>query len=161
MSKCVCEAYFLRSIPFSNFNANLINFSKLLCCLAHFSPAVILFSQNGYFIFNVLNGRENADKSPIYNFMVFDDKISVNEWHNFCTSVNIVKNIALVAQNGKIIAERGFKLAHNEVDRMRKLMPFIVLGGYTGYLADVQVFSRPLTPEEMEDWTLCKGSSQV
>ena len=109
----------------------------------------------------VLNGREGADKSPIYNVIDFDEKIELNDWHNFCTSIDVVNNLVLVAQNGKLIARRKFELTHNEGERLQRLMPVADIGAITGSIADIQVFKKPLTEEETKKWTLCKDIPQV
>ena len=109
----------------------------------------------------VLNGREGADKSPIYNTIDFEEKIELNDWHSFCTSIDVVNNVVLVAQNGKIIAKSPFELTHNEGERLRRLMPVAEIGAITGSVADVQVFKKPLTEEEIKKWTLCMDIPQV
>ena len=107
--------------------------------------------QIGYLNIFILNGRENyqkKDRNPIYNIIDFDDKIGLNDWHHFCISINVIDNIAFVAQNGKIIAKRRFDPNVNHTTQLKRLMPYAELGPLTGSIADIQIYSKPLTEEE-------------
>ena len=67
----------------------------------------------------------------------------------------------LLALNGKIIARMNFTLAFDNKDRLQRLMKVAVIAALTGSVADVQIFSKPLTREEQIEWTLCQNSNQV
>ena len=67
----------------------------------------------------------------------------------------------LLAQNGKLIGRRRFELAHDDSDRLRRLMPYADLGTLTGSMADIQIFSKPFIQEDLEKWTLCEKTSEV
>ena len=66
-----------------------------------------------------------------------------------------------VAQNGKIIAERNFQLAHHELDSLRKLMPVAYIGSLSGMAADIQIYSKPLSEDDLMIWTNCEETSLV
>ena len=97
----------------------------------------------------------------MYNVINFENKIDLNDWQSFCTSIDFKRNILFVAQNGKIIAERNFQLAHNELDRLRKLMPVAYIGSLSGMAADIQIYSKPLSEDDLMIWTSCEETSLV
>ena len=56
-----------------------------------------------------------------------------------------------------MIARQFFEVAHNGSKTLEKLMFEGSFGdyGFTGAIADIQIFSRPVSIEDMADWTLC------
>ena len=83
------------------------------------------------------------------------------DWHSFCTSLDFINMEGLVVLNGNIIAEMNFTLAFDTKERLQRLMKVAVIAALTGSVADIQIFSKPLTREEQIKWTLCQNSDQV
>ena len=75
------------------------------------------------------------------------------EWHSFCISLS--SNAALVYHNGNQQGAQNFTWPNQQIK-----LPILnsgIIGGpkFVGKLADVQVFGRLLSKDELSDWTSC------
>ena len=102
------------------------------------------------------NSFFNIDKNVFYNWIVLEERVFQNEWHSYCISFNLDESVALGFHNGKLIVRQRFEVMHNEMKTLRRLMHRGKIGQHTGAVADIQIFSRPLSLEEMESWTKCQ-----
>ena len=101
------------------------------------------------------------DKNALVTKIDLDDKIGVYDWQSFCVSMNLVEKFIYVVQNGNIILVKPFDSAYEDFTRLKKLMQTVYIGSFQGSVADTQVFSRPLSNDEMEKWTICEDSDKV
>ena len=92
-----------------------------------------------------------------WNVLELDEKVFQHEWHSYCISIDLKKKKVVAIHNGKVIARQFFEVAHNGSKTLEKLMFEGSFGdyGFTGAIADIQIFSRPVSIEDMADWTLC------
>ena len=97
----------------------------------------------------------DIDKNVFWNVLELDEKVFQSEWHSFCVSVNLKESTAHVIHNGKVIADYVFEVTHNDTETLGRLMHDGWVGGHTGSIADIQIFSRALSLEDMESWTMC------
>ena len=114
-----------------------------------------------FFTCMVRNGFFDIDKSVWWNNIELDEKVDLNEWHSFCLAVDLVMQNITIYQNGKMIVRKHFEVTHNDPESLNNLLPYAYVGGHSGYMADIQIFSRPLAFEEMKMWTLCENDVKV
>ena len=108
----------------------------------------------------VHNKAEDIDKNPMWSSLELEERIGLNEWHSFCTSLDLQNKSLTMVQNGKTIVIKEYEMTEDP-KRLTSLMPWVYLGCHTGSIADVQVSSRPLVLEEMKKWTLCEDDNKV
>ena len=114
-----------------------------------------------FFTCMVRNDFFDIDKSVWWNNIELDEKVNLNEWHSFCLAVDLeIQNITIY-QNGKMIVRKHFEVTHNDPESLKNLLPYAYVGGHSGSMADIQIFSRPLAFEEMKMWTLCENDVKV
>ena len=108
----------------------------------------------------VHNKVEDIEKNPMWNSLELEERIGLNEWHSFCTSVDLDKKSLTMVQNGKTIVIKEYEMTEDP-KILTTLMPWVYLGCHSGSIADAQVFARALSTEEMMKWTLCEDDSKV
>ena len=109
----------------------------------------------------VRNEFFDIDKSVWWNNIDLDDEINLNEWHSFCLSIDLEIRNLTIFQNGEMIVRAHFEVTHDQPESLNNLLPYAYVAGHSGSMADIQVFSRPLSPEEMRMWTLCENDGEV
>ena len=97
----------------------------------------------------------DIDKSVFYNVFALDERVLQNEWHSFCMSLDLVKQVALLSHNGNLIVDYEFEITHNDIDALKRLMYSGSIAHHIGAMADIQIFSRALSLEESKSWTAC------
>ena len=113
-------------------------------------------------MWKVLNEDEDMDKNPLGNIITLKENVNVYDWHAFCISINFDDLVINVVQNGKFICRKRFDAGDPAYyERYKKLLHWVYISRFEGSIADLQVFSRALTIEEMDSWTLCTNSSPV
>ena len=60
-----------------------------------------------------------------------------------------------------MIVRAHFEVTHDQPESLNNLLSYAYVAGHSGSMADIQVFSRPLSPEEMRMWTLCENDGEV
>ena len=101
------------------------------------------------------NQMVDIDKNVFFNWIELDEKVFQNEWHSFCVSMDLKESKVLVIQNGNMIARQLFEVTHNDTKNLARLMHDGNIGSHTGSIADVQIFSRALSLDDMKSWTMC------
>ena len=109
----------------------------------------------------VRNEFFDIDKSVWWNNIDLDDEINLNEWNSFCLTIDLTIRNLTIFQNGEMIVRKHFEVTHDDPESLNKLLPYAYVAGHSGSMADIQVFSRPLGPEEMKMWTLCESDREV
>ena len=88
-----------------------------------------------------------------------DEVVLPFEWHSFCISINIWLKQATLFHNGHIQAIQLFKKLNENSEDQLKFMTTGHLGGakFVGTVTDFDVFGKPLTDQELSEWTLCQN----
>ena len=121
-----------------------------------------LFSfQFAFFTFMVRNEFFDIDKNVWWNFLELEEKVYINEWHSFCASLDLEVNNLTIAQNGVLIGRQHFEITHDDPASLKNLLPYPYIGSFSGSIADIQIFARPLTDKEMKMWTLCEKEVNI
>ena len=117
--------------------------------------------QTAFFTCQVRNEFFDIDKSVWWNNVDLDDEINLNEWNSFCLTIDLEIRNLTIFQNGEMIVRKHFEVTHDDPESLNDLLPYAYVAGHSGSMADIQIFSRPLAPEEMKMWTLCERDREV
>ena len=109
----------------------------------------------------VRNEFFDIDKNVWWNFLELEEKVYINEWHSFCASLDLEVNNLTIAQNGVLIGRQHFEITHDDPASLKNLLPYPYIGSFSGSIADIQIFARPLTDKEMKMWTLCEEEVNI
>ena len=98
-----------------------------------------------------------GEEQQFSNVLEMDQIVLPFEWHSFCISINIAKKEAKLFHNGHIQAIQTFEDLDDNTNPESKFMTVGHLGGakFVGLLVDFEVFGRPLSDEDLLQWTLC------
>ena len=101
-----------------------------------------------------LGRRENRYRSTLF----MNETVLPFSWHSFCISIDVSRLKALVFHNGHVQAIQRFGEIETETEDKYKFMTMGHLGGakFEGVIAEFNVFGRPLSDEELMDWTRCQ-----
>ena len=110
--------------------------------------------QFGQLILN-LGGKANQ----FSNILGMDEVILPFEWHSFCISIDVGLKQATVFHNGHIQAIQFFGELDDDIEDQFKFMTTGHLGGakFVGKLIDFEVYGKPLSDQELLQWTLCQN----
>ena len=97
-------------------------------------------------------------ENQYFTTLFMNETVLPFEWHSFCISIDIARQQAVLVHNDHIQAIQLFNDVETETEDKLKFMTSGHLGGakFEGAIANFEVFSRPLSDEEIMQWTLCQ-----
>ena len=103
-------------------------------------------------------GSPLSEKSVFNNILELNEIILPFEWHSFCISFDLIKNIMKLYHNDHIQAVQNFTKWLGEKESIETLVSVGHLGGqrFVGFLSDFQIFGSPLPDDTILGWTACK-----
>ena len=109
-------------------------------------------------VIKIGNSFFDIDKNVFNNILVMRQIVLPFEWHSYCISIDLVNNQMKLFHNDHIQVVQNFTITHGDKKGLSKLMHKGHLGGpkFVGYITDLQIFGRTLSPEEIYQWTTCQ-----
>ena len=97
-------------------------------------------------------------ENQYFTTLFMNETVLPFEWHSFCISIDIARQQAVLMHNDHIQVIQLFNDVETETEDNLKFMTSGHLGGakFEGAIANFEVFSRPLSDEEIMQWTLCQ-----
>ena len=98
------------------------------------------------------------DKEVRWHFLLFREKIEINEWNNFCYGFS-------TEENTQIIFHNGLKMHHYNSTRkgspIAKMFDIRLGKNLRGSMSEFNLYGKLLKQDEMQDWTgKCETKSQ-
>ena len=97
-------------------------------------------------------------ENQYFTTLFMNETVLPFEWHSFCISIDIARQRGVLVHNDHIQVIQLFNDVETETEDNLKFMTSGHLGGtkFEGAIANFEVFSRPLSDEEIMQWTLCQ-----
>ena len=98
------------------------------------------------------------DKQVRWHFLLFREKIEINEWNNFCYGFS-------TEENTQIIFHNGLKMHHYNSTRkgspIAKIFNIYLCKNLRGSMSEFNLYGKLLKQDKMQDWTgKCEKKSQ-
>ena len=87
-----------------------------------------------------------------------DEIVLPLKWHSFCVSIDVALQVATVVHNDHIQVVQRLQEIEGQTSDENKFMTKGHLGGskFEGSLTAFEVFGRPMSTEELLQWTSCR-----